>query len=172
MVSPHPVDATLLPGGSGADVVAEGLVGALVTMGVAVGAHPVRRRDTPTSTRGGQRRIPQVSHRCTPPIYARRSETLASRDNTAPISWGRSTKASWAEPVESGSGRSRQYSQTCPESIVASYSQGGVAISNWWPGGGVPPRGTVNSMLGPEGATRGSEITGVDVGGVTGGGML
>jgi hypothetical protein len=103
------VDATLLPGGFGADVVAEGLVGALVTMGVAVGAHPARTRDTPSSTSGGQRRIPEVSHRCTPPIYARRPETPASLDRTALISVGRSTKASRAEPVESGSGRSGEH---------------------------------------------------------------
>jgi hypothetical protein len=43
-----------------------------VREGVAVDAHPATRRDTPSSTSGGRRRISQVSHRCTPPIYAGR----------------------------------------------------------------------------------------------------
>ncbi|MFI5287638.1 MAG: hypothetical protein ACHQ4F_15155 [Candidatus Dormibacteria bacterium] len=51
-----------------------------MTVGIAVDAHPARRRDTPKITSGGRRGIPQVSHRYMPPLKALRPEDVVLMD--------------------------------------------------------------------------------------------
>jgi hypothetical protein len=75
------------------------------------------------------------------------------------------------ERVERGDGPQASRRKR-PWRIRVPHPPGGGAISCRGPGSGVPSRRMVTTMPGPESTTWGREITGIDVGVVTAGGLL